>query len=343
MKGDDMTRRTLLRLTAGGGLVLLGGGVALLGGAQAPNLMRASRSAMGTRATILLAHSSPKVATTILQAAFDDITEVERQMSRFRADSDVGRLNASRERWIAVVPSTADVLHSALHIAQVSEGHFDPCLDGLLSQWGFHDHNYPSPIPEPSSTLRKAGQAFYHGLAHRRRGRQNLFRLTALSPGIDLGGIAKGYAIDRAAKRLREGGVRHALINVGDDILALGGHPDGGPWRVGIRHPRQPGMVLQVLALREQAVATSGDYVNSFSRHGRRYAHLLDPHSGRPAETHRSLTVTAPSAMLADALATAAFTSPPGKVSNLLKRAGAAAWLAVDAAGRTYGSLHGSA
>jgi thiamine biosynthesis lipoprotein len=338
---DHMKRRTFLRLTAGGGLVVLGSGVTLLGGARTPTWLRASRPAMGTRSTILLAHPSPPVGTALMQAALDDMTQVERQMSRFRADSDVGRLNADRERWVAVAPATADVLHHALEMAHASEGHFDPCLDSLISRWGFHDRRYPLRMPDVSSVLWQGGRPFYHGLTYRRHGKQHLFSLTAQSPGIDLGGIAKGYAIDQAAERLRQGGVRHALINVGDDIMALGGHPDGSPWRVGIRHPRQPGTLLQVLALREQAIATSGDYANYFSHHGRRYTHLLDPHTGRPAETHRSLTVTASRAILADALATAAFTSPPDRVPHLLTRGGAEAWLAVDATGRMYGSSPG--
>lgn len=338
MKGDKMKRRTFLRLATGGSLLLLGGGVAVLGGGKTSSLLRTSRSVMGTRATIVFAHPSPNIAAVVMQAAFDEIAQVERTMSRFRTDSDVGRLNARRETWLTVTAATANVLRRALDIADLSEGYFDPCLDELISRWGFHDHNYPHRIPVPTALLHPSKAPFYQGLTYRRRGQQKQFRLTSQSPGIDLGGIAKGYAIDQAARRLREGGVRHALINVGDDALALGGNPDGGPWRVGIRHPRQPGRLLQVLALREQAVATSGDYANYFTRRGRRFAHLLDPHSGRPAETHRSLTVIAPTAMLADALATAAFTSPPAKLPDLLTSGGATGWLAVDAAGLTHGS-----
>lgn len=337
-EGNDIKRRTLLRLAAGGGLVLLGGGVSWFGGGRAPTLFRSSRAVMGTRATILLVHPSREIATAALGAAFSEIAEVERSMSRFRADSDVGRLNAHRDCWLTVAPSTATVLLTALEIARTSDGQFDPCLDGLISLWGFHDRNYPDRIPDISLGFRNGGSVFFHGLAYRQRGKRRLFRLTALSPGIDLGGIAKGYAIDRAAARLREYGVRHALVNVGDDILALGGHPAGGPWRVGIRHPRLPGVFLEVLALRQQAVATSGDYTNCFFRDGRRYTHLLDPHTGRPAAAHRSLTVTASSAMLADALATAAFTADPARVPRLLTRLGAEAWYAIDATGRKYGA-----
>ena len=293
---------------------------------------------MGTQGTILLAHSSGIIATAALEAAFADLTEVERRMSRFRTDSDVGRLNTHRDRWLAVAPSTATVLRTALDLARASDGQFDPCLDRLVSLWGFHDRHYPDRPPDMPPEFRNVGHAFYHGLRHRRTEGKDWFRLTASSPGIDLGGIAKGYAIDRAAERLRQAGVRHALINVGDDIFALGPHPSGAPWQVGIRHPRQPGALLKMLSLREQAVATSGDYVNCFFHKNQRYAHVLDPRTGCPTQAHRSLTVVAASAMLADALATAAFTADPARVAGLLTRIRAESWFAVDAGGRQYGS-----
>ncbi len=337
IRDNGMTRRKFLRLSAGGGLVLLSSGVAWLGGEPSLSLFRASQTAMGTQATILLAHSSRKIADTALQAAFADIAQVERRMSRFRVDSDVGRLNTYRNHWTEVTPSTAAVLLTALDIARTTDGHFDPCLDDLMTAWGFHDHNYPDSIPQVPSGSVHIGEAFYRGLIHRRTKGRHWFRLAAQSPGIDLGGIAKGYAIDQAAARLREADVRHALVNVGDDVFALGVHPSGEPWRIGLRHPRRPGTILQVLALQDQAVATSGDYANFFFRAGRRYAHLLDPHTGQPADTHQSLTVIASTAMLADALATAAFTVDPVKVPHLLTRTGAEAWLAVDAAGHQYG------
>lgn len=334
---DEMTRRTFLRLSAAGGLVLLSGGVAWLGGEQSSSLYKASRPVMGAWATILLAHPSRPIADAALQAAFVELTQVECRMSRFRSDSDVGRLNANRNRWLAVAPCTATVLLAALDIAQATDGHFDPCLDELVSEWGFHDHDYPDSIPPIPVVPARAREAFDQGLRHRQAKGKHWFRLAAHSPGIDLGGIAKGYAIDQAAARLHEAGVRHALINVGDDVLALGSHPSGEPWRIGIRHPRRPDAFLQVLALQAQAVATSGDYANCFFRNGQRYTHLLNPHTGRPAETHSSLTVMASSAMLADALATAAFTAVPSQVPRLLARTGAAAWLAVDASGHRYG------
>ncbi len=338
--GNDITRRKFLRRSAGGGLVLLSGGVAWLGGGQTPGLFKASRPAMGTRATVLVAHSSPSIAHAAQRAAFAAIAQTERLMSRFRADSDVGRLNAHRNRWAAVTPGTATVLLAALDIARDTDGHFDPCLDELVSLWGFHDHNYPDLIPPAPLASTRIGGSFSQGLMHRQTEGRHGFRLTSESPGIDLGGIAKGYAIDQATACLRMAGVHHALINVGDDVFALGNHPSGDPWRIGIRHPRRPEALLQVLELREQAVATSGDYANCFFRDGRRYAHLLNPHTGRPADAHSSLTVVASSAMLADALATAAFTANPAKVPHLLRQTGAKAWLAVDAAGRQYGVYH---
>jgi thiamine biosynthesis lipoprotein len=127
---------------------------------------------------------------------------------------------------------------------------------------------------------------------------------------VDLGAIAKGYAIDRALAVLRSFGITSAAINAGGDIGLLGSKQDR-PWRIGVQHPRQPGEVLVTIEARDRAVVTSGDYERFFERDGRRYHHLFDPHSGYPADRCQSVTVLAPNAMLADALATALFVLGP--------------------------------
>jgi thiamine biosynthesis lipoprotein len=131
-------------------------------------------------------------------------------------------------------------------------------------------------------------------------------RLTAPNAGVDLGGIAKGYALDRAREVLRARGVRSAWIDLGGNVATLGLPPEGGRWRVGIRHPRHPGAVLGVIEVGEAGVSTSGDAERYVEDEQGRAGHVFDPRTGRPADRLVTATVVAGSAGLADALSTAA-------------------------------------
>ncbi len=138
---------------------------------------------------------------------------------------------------------------------------------------------------------------------------------------LDLGGIGKGYGVDRAVAMLREWGIRDALVNVGGDLYAMGVSEDGDPWKVGVRSPDDPGAVVATLRMRDRAVATSGDYQRFFVYGGRRYHHILDPRTGEPARTpFRSVTVAAASCMNADAAATVAFLVPEEPAPRILAR-----------------------
>jgi thiamine biosynthesis lipoprotein len=133
-------------------------------------------------------------------------------------------------------------------------------------------------------------------------------RLHDARAALDLGGIAKGYGVDRAVWTLREHGIEHALVNVGGDLAALGASEDGDPWRVGIRSPADPARLVGRIELRDEAVATSGDYECGFRHAGRTYHHLLDPTTAAPRETPvHSVSVVAGTCLDADAAATAGF------------------------------------
>lgn len=158
------------------------------------------------------------------------------------------------------------------------------------------------------------------------------------SPGmaLDLGGIAKGYAVDRARSILAAHGVRQALIVAGGNVYGLGSAPGNRPWKVAVQHPRAPEAVLGVIPARDTAVDTSGDYQRFFEQDGVRYHHILDPHTGYPARRSQSVTVTHPSAAWADALATACFVLGPERGAELIARVPGAAALFVDAQGQLH-------
>lgn len=324
-----LTRRRVMQGGLAGGALLLVGGIAAAGARRPVSVVRGSRRVMGTWAHIVLAHPQPE-AGRALESAFAALEDVERRMTRFTASSEIGRVNAAPGRLLPVSAETAGVVSSALALARASDGRFDPGLGRPEQTWGFYDHRTPSRLPTGWRRARPAWRSI------RLEAAASHSRLGVLEPDvqIDLGGIAKGYGIDRAIAVLRAAGVRHALVEAGGDLRALGPRPDGEPWQIGVRHPRRPERLLAVLPLRDGAVATSGDYENYFLRGGERFAHLLDPVTGNPAHFHQSVSVTGRTAMLADAVATAACTTPPTAAQALLRRLSPGGWLAVDQDGR---------
>jgi FAD:protein FMN transferase len=280
-------------------------------------LVRRSLPVMGTLAEIAVVHRDPARAQAAIDAAFAELQAVERAMSRFRPDSDVGRANLSAHaRPVEVGPGTAAVLAEALRWAEASDGLFDPALAGAVALWDVGRRQAPPPAAD---VRRFAGQRPYRHLELGERGGRPVVLFHREGLGLDLGGIAKGHAVDRAVAALRAWGIGNALVNAGGDLYALGRSPEGDPWQVGVRSPEDPAKLVATLRLEDGAVATSGDYVQFFDHAGRRYHHLLDPRSGEPRLSRtRSLTVEAGTCMAADAAATTVFGCPPDEAARIL-------------------------
>lgn len=280
-------------------------------------LIRRSLPLMGTIAEIAVLHDDPREAHAAIDAAFEQLTWVDQRMTRFSPTSDIGRANLEAATGpVRVAPETAAVLAEALHWAEASEGVFDPCIGKATALWDIpHRHRPPA-----TAALRPlAGRYLYKRLdVDRWRGDRVVgFRDPDVS--IDLGGIAKGYGVDRAAEALRRRRIGDALVNVGGDLYALGTSADGDPWTVGIRSPADPTQLAGTLEVSDAAVATSGDYLQFFEYHGLRYHHLLDPTTGAPKATPmHSITVMADTCMAADAAATTLFGMTPAKADRVL-------------------------
>jgi thiamine biosynthesis lipoprotein len=286
-------------------------------------LVRRAVPMMGTLADVGVVHENPVYAHAAIDAALDELWRVERVMSRFLPDSDVGRANrlAARDA-VDVSAATAAVLAAALDWAVASDGAFDPCLGRASELWDVGRRTAP---PPEGGFRRLAGRRLYRALDVERGARCRV-RLTDPDAAIDLGGIAKGYAVDRAADALRRWGVTRGLVNVGGDLYALGRSADDDPWRVGIRSPVDPDALLGTLDVEDAAVATSGDYERFFRFRGRRFHHLLDPATAAPrlASLH-SVTVRAPTCIAADAAATATFGLDAAEAGRILRRGDARA------------------
>ncbi len=289
-------------------------------------LIRRQIPVMGTVAEIAVRHADETWSQRAVDAAFAELRRVDETMSRFRLDSDVGRINAStRGSVVAVGEDTAEVLAAALLWADASDGRFDPCLGRMTELWDVGSRTVP-----PSSGERadgagigvgavevrsrtgvaggRAGRGMARSLELDRTGSVARVRLYDDRAAVDLGGIAKGYGVDLAARVLRDNGIFNALVNVGGDLVALGVDENEEPWKIGVRSPDHPDQIAHTMRIADQALATSGDYLQYFAYEGRRYHHLMDPTTGEPRRTGmRSLTVAAPTCMAADAGATAVF------------------------------------
>ncbi len=264
---------------------------------------------MGTLVSIRVASMAPGRAgeeATAIEAAFDEIRRIERVLS----DRDGELARVSERLWgggsIPVSPDLASCLRSALEASAASDGAFDPTLGNLTRVWGFWDAPY-GPIPSPERIAGARAGAGWRRIACD----DSSVSLRGLEPPprLDLGGIGKGYAADAAARVLAAHGVASAIVDLGGNLRTLGRHPDGGPWRIGVRHPREEGKILGVLAVTGDAgIATSADSERFFlGEDGLRYHHVLDPKTGRPARGMVSVTVVAGDATTAEAWDNTAF------------------------------------
>ena len=261
---------------------------------------------MGTIAEIQVAHRNPRLAQDAIDAAIAELQSVEGMMTRFRRDSDIGRANTSASRDGVLIDSqTAFVIAAALNAASVSDGRFDPAVGEVSELWDVLNRHEP---PSAARVERLAARGFWKKVDLSARPGEARVRFNDRDLHLDLGAIAKGYGIDRAADALRSKGIDNAIVTVGGDLYALGESPEGEPWTVGIRSPHDRNALAATLQVCDRAVATSGDYERFFRWRGTRFHHLMDPETAAPRKTpFHSATVLARRAIDADAASTSVF------------------------------------
>ncbi|MBI4950629.1 MAG: FAD:protein FMN transferase [Myxococcales bacterium] len=293
---------------------------------------------MGTR-IVLAAYTVPDLdaarVRAALEAAFAEIVRLEALMTTWRDDSEISRLNrAAGKGAVTLSPDTYAVLDKSLWISRASEGVFDVTFASMGKLWKF-DQDREARLPDRSLVETARRRIDYRRITLDPATREA--RLTSPETQVNLGGIAKGYAIDRAAEVLRRAGLAAFFAQAGGDLYVAGKKPWGEPWRVGVRDPRGPdGSAFAMLAVEDHAFSTAGDYERSFILDGKRYHHILDPRTGWPATASRSVTIWAEDALTADAIDDAVFILGPDKGLALVESIDGCGAVIVDAANKVW-------
>ncbi len=299
---------------------------------EAPHKVEHHDQAMGTSINLVAftnARAPEAVCQKAMRDAVEEIRRLEALMTTFRPESELSQANAHAGEFWPLSPDTLEVVKRGLWAGKISEGAFDITFHTLGDLWKFGSVAEPNPVP-PSREEAKRRAA----LVDYRLIQLDLSGSRVKVPkgrAIDLGGIAKGFAVDRAAAVLRQAGIESFLVQAGGDLYGAGKKPDGSPWVSGVQDPRgEKGTYFATLQLTDHAFSTAGDYARYFIKDGKRYHHIIDPKTGYPADASRSVTIWAPSALVADAVDDAVFILGPKRGLELVESLDGVGALIVD-------------
>lgn len=287
--------------------------------------------AFGTLIDVTFYDTDPDLAAQASETIASDFHTLHQEWHAWQP----GQLTATNTLLAQLEPFRGDpavlpVIEEANRLARLSGGLFNPTIGKLVALWGFHDNALPlGTLPDRHAIASLVAQApatedviIHDGM------------VSNSNPAVqyDLGAFAKGYAIDRIMEHLHSLGIENAIINAGGDLRAIGRHGNR-PWRVGIRHPRQEGIIASIEIDGDASIFTSGDYERFFEVDGTRYHHILDPRSGYPADMTTSVTVIHGNAATADAAATALFVAGPDHWTRVARNMGVNLVMLVDTSG----------
>lgn len=278
----------------------------------------ASHRAMGTSFTLVIYGQRSAYLQEVCTQVFQEIDELDDQMSNYKSSSELSSINREAARHAVMVePRLFRLIQDSLEYSRSSGGAFDITVGPLMKAWGFFrgQGRLPSKA-ELAGVLKEIGYQHIKLDASART-----IRFDAPGIEIDLGAIAKGYAVDRAVEVLRDNGISRALVSSGTSSLyALGSPPGEHGWNISVRNPLDTNKAACVLRLQNLSLAVSGDYEKFFKLGGKVYAHIMDPHTGMPVENMLSTAVVSPSATDSDALSTSFFVEGPGAARHYLAR-----------------------
>jgi FAD:protein FMN transferase len=275
--------------------------------------------AMGTVVTVFLWTDDEVKAARSAKAVFEEMKRIDRLMTTWLPDSEVSKINAAAgKKPVVVSQETFDVIARAQDVARRTRGIFDITVGAFKGLWKF-DQDMDGTLPDPADVKKRLALVGYKHLALDKRKKTVFLKKQGMA--ITLGGIAKGYAVDKCVKLLHDLDYTSFMIQAGGDMY-VSGKKSAAPWVVGIRDPRAKTQdaMFAVAPIEDHSFSTSGDYERGFVKDGIRYHHILDPRTGQPARASRSVTIRAKDAFTADAWSKVLFILGPAEAKKLIKR-----------------------
>jgi thiamine biosynthesis lipoprotein len=294
--------------------------------------------AMGT-SLHFVAYTTPTLdeakTRAAIAAAIAEMRRLERLLSEWLPDSEISRVNAQAGEWVSIGPEAARVIERGLWAGRVSDGSFDITFQALSRVWKFGSAQEERPkLPDRAEVEKLRKLVDYRKVELDEAGQR--VRI-GKHQQLGLGGIAKGFIVDRAAKVLLSSGLSGFLVQAGGDLYGAGRKPDGSPWVSGVQDPRgEQGRFFAVIELTDHAFSTAGDYARAYVVGGKRYHHIIDPKTGYPATACRSVTVWAPDATTADGVDDAVFILGPERGLKLVESLEGVGAVIVDAQNRVF-------
>ena len=284
----------------------------------------------------LIAYIASDADEARVNKAFDlaikEMERIENEMSEWRERTFVSTINQLAGKGTVIVPAELfNVISAAQKVSDLSGGAFDISWAAMRGLWKFTKGE--EQVPSAEDISKKLPLINYKNIALNESKKSVSLKREGMA--IGLGGIAKGYAVDKAMDILVKQGINNAIIKAGGD-MRIQGTNDGKPWDIGIQHPRDKSKVLGALHLSNVSVSTSGDYEHYFIKDGVLYHHIIDPKTGMPARRCQSVTILAPDTMTSDALSTAVFVLGPEKGMQLIQLLPGIQGIIVDSNGKIH-------
>ena len=285
---------------------------------------------MGTEISVHLWHENAEEGMSLVEETFTEITRIEALMSTYIEGSEISEINRSAaDAPVVAGDELINLILRSLDISVLTHGAFDITYDSIGQYYDFRERRRPD-----AATIQEGLERIDYRLVEVDR-LEGTVQFLAPGVRINLGGIAKGYAVEQAVKLLRSRGILHGIVTAGGDSRLLGDRR-GQPFMVGIRDPRNEGEVVLTIPLEDEAISTSGDYERYFEEDGKRYHHIIEPMTGEPAGGIRSTTIVGPDAVLTDALSTSVFVLGVDRGLRLIATLPDYEGIVIDAEGRLF-------